>query len=296
MSLSSMTGFARCEGEESGVSWVWELKSVNGKGLDVRCRLPAGYDRLEADIRGQAQKDLTRGNVSVNLSITQLEHESSYRINWLVLNDIIDAVPELASKCPTATPPSIDGLLGLRGVLETVDENISDERQSEIDKDIRRGFDSALMELIENRQKEGARLADVIVGQVSVIEELSVQAQEQASVQVGLIRERISNGVARLLESSPPLTEDLLAQEAAVLLTKGDVTEELDRLHAHCKAATDLLESDSAIGRKFDFLCQEFNREANTLCSKAIAPELTQVGLELKVVVDQLREQIQNIE
>jgi uncharacterized protein (TIGR00255 family) len=296
MSLSSMTGFARSEGDINGVSWVWEIKSVNGKGLDVRCRLPGGYDRLESDTRAQAQKMFARGNVSINLSINQQATESGLQINWVVLDQIIDAVPQVAAKCPTATPPSIDGLLGLRGVLETADDDLDDEGQAEIDSAIRQGLHTALVGLLENRREEGARLTEILSTQVATINDLRAQALGQATVQTDLIRERILNGVAKLLDSSPPLTEDRLAQEAAVLLTKGDVTEELDRLQAHCEAAADLLTEDGAVGRKFDFLCQEFNREANTLCSKAIAPELTQVGLELKVVVDQLREQIQNVE
>ena len=296
MPLSSMTGFARSEGEAGEVSWAWELKSVNGKGLDVRCRLPGGYDRLEADARTQAQKKMARGNVSINLNITKQATESPLRINWQVLDQIIAAVPEIAAKCPTATPPGIDGLMALRGVWEAADDDVDEDRQIEIDKAVRDGFEQALAGLVENRKDEGARLAAVLTQQVVTINDLRMQAAALASEQTDLIAERIRSGVARLLESAPPLSEDRLAQEAAILLTKGDVTEELDRLEAHCQAASDLLTDDGAVGRKFDFFCQEFNREANTLCSKAIAPELTRVGLELKVIIDQLREQIQNVE
>jgi len=291
-----MTGFSRCEGEHDGASWVWEIKSVNGKGLDVRCRLPGGFERLEPVVRDAVQKRLKRGNFSANLTLTRRAGEGGYRINWDVLDSILSVVPEITARIPVATPPSVDGLLGLRGVIEAAEEDNDDEAQEALDSALLSTMNTALDSLDEARLAEGARLLGFLSEQVASVSTLHARAVGETEKQTDVLRSRIQQGVADLLGESPPLPEDRLAQEVAILFTKADISEELDRLAAHCHAARDLLAQEGGIGRKFDFLCQEFNREANTLCSKAILPELTTIGLELKVVIDQMREQVQNVE
>ena len=294
--VSSMTGFARSEGEKDGVSWSWEVKSVNSKGLDIRCRLPSGYERLDVTLRERIQKIFRRGNIFANLTVSHSESRSGFQVNTAVLDAALAAVPAIMERFPNATPPSVDGLLRIRGVLEPVDKDDNEETKSALDGLVLAGLDDVLQGLKENREQEGSRMKDILSDLVATIQDLHGQALEGASTQAGLLRARIEQGITVLLETAPALPEERLAQEAAVLCTKADVREEIDRLQSHCKAAQDLLNEGGAIGRKFDFLCQEFNREANTLCSKAIDTDLTKVGLEMKVTIDQMREQVQNIE
>jgi len=296
MPLSSMTGFSRCEGEHANASWAWEMKSVNGKGLDVRCRLPGGFERFEPIVRARAQKQLKRGNVSVNLTLNTRNADGGLKINWDMLDHFLTAVPVVLKKCPDAVPPSVDGLLNLRGVIEAVDEDGGDEERAALDEKLTATLHTALEGLASARTAEGAHLHRFLAEQVATIQALHGQAIQVTAKQTETLRRRLRKGVQDLLEESPGLPEDRLAQEVAVLFTKADISEELDRLAAHCSAAFALLSHDGSVGRKFDFLCQEFNREANTLCSKAIMPELTTIGLELKVVIDQMREQVQNVE
>ena len=291
-----MTGFARGEGEYDNTSWVWEIKSVNGKGLDNRCRLPNGLERLEPLVREAIQKRFKRGNFSVNLSLAKQAGDSGYRINWDVLDKAIAAVPEVMTKCSDAAPPSVDGLLGLRGVIEASEEETDEEAAAALEAEILSSLETVLEALLKARHSEGSQLLVFLTGQVDAIEALQAKAVSEASRLKDILQERIKQGVEELMNESPPLSEDRLAQELAVLFTKADVSEELGRLGAHCKAGRELLSQEGAIGRKFDFLCQEFNREANTLCSKAMMPELTTIGLELKVIIDQMREQVQNVE
>lgn len=296
MPLSSMTGFSRSEGETPKASWVWEIKSVNGKGLDMRFRLPGGFDRIEPQVREAIQKRFRRGNFSINLAMNARDSEGGYRINWDVLSTFVDAMPELSKRCTDVTPPSADGLLGLRGVIEAADEELDEEDKAALDKALMDTMTGALNGLEQARNAEGERLLGFLREQVSTIRNLHGAATTETARQADILRDRVKNSVADLLAETPALPEERIAQEVAILLTKADVSEELDRLSAHCDAANDLLNADGSIGRKFDFLCQEFNREANTLCSKAVVPELTTIGLELKVVIDQMREQVQNVE
>ena len=292
-----MTGFSRSEGEHENASWVWEIKSVNGKGLDSRCRLPGGFERFEPVVREAVQKRFKRGNFSVNLTLSTRSGDSGVRINWDVLDHVLAAVPHVMAKCPDATPPSVDGLLALRGVIEAAEENGGDDDERiALDAELFASMNTALDGLMAARHAEGERLHGFLTDQVATVRTLHGQAVAEAEKQTDILTNRITQGVAELLNEAPTLPEDRLAQEVAVLFTKADISEELDRLSAHCEAARDLLSLDGGIGRKFDFLCQEFNREANTLCSKAIVPELTTIGLELKVVIDQMREQVQNVE
>ncbi len=296
MPLYSMTGFARAEGHGESCSWIWEAKSVNAKGLDVRCRLPMGFEGLEPAVRGAAQERFRRGNLTINLSLTWTRANGSYRINQSVLDEVLAILPDLRGKISDADPPSLDGLLGLRGVIEPIEEELPDEVRAALESAILDDLGAALDSLKTMRGDEGARLAEVLDRQVEAIGELCGKAEELAALQPDAIRERLTEQVAELMEQTPALPEERLAQEAALLMTKADVREELDRLKAHRKAAKELLASDGGIGRKLDFLCQEFNREANTLCAKSSDVELTKVGIDLKTVIEQFREQVQNIE
>lgn len=296
MPTYSMTGFARAEGSNEHCSWEWEARSVNGKGLDVRCRLPSGFENLEQPVRERVKSVLRRGNVSVNLSITWGQAAGAYRVNEDVLNGLVAMLPKLSAMVPDATPASLDGLLALKGVIELSDSVLSDDGRVELEADILSGLDDVLRALSAMRREEGDRLADVLSGQIDGIENLCAEAGRLAALQPEAIAQRLREQVAALLQNVPELPAERLAQEAALLITKADIVEELDRLTAHVGAARTLLTADAAIGRKLDFLCQEFNREANTLCSKSPDVELTRVGLDLKALIEQFREQVQNIE
>lgn len=296
MSITSMTGFARAQGHDEGCTWAWEIKSVNGKGLDVRCRLPQGFDNLERAAREKAAGRFHRGNLQMILSLERSEAESRYRINRDVLDQIISLLPDVREQLPDAEAPRLEGLLALRGVIEMVKEEDAPETREALEGKVLAGLDDALGQLATRRGQEGGRLAAVIGGHLDAIEDFYQQAETLAAAQPDAIKARLREQVAALLEASPALPEDRLAQEAALLMTRADVREELDRLQAHLEAARDLLAADGPAGRDLDFLCQEFIRETNTLCSKSTDVELTGVGLGLKSVIAQLREQVQNVE
>ncbi len=296
MSLQSMTGFARAEGALDGLAWAWEARSVNARGLDVRFRAPGGFEALDPVVRSTLQKTFKRGNFSIGLSVRSESAQQGYRINQAFLDQIIAMLPELKAKAPDANPPSLDGLLGLRGVIEAKESELTEDARAAVMKameaDIRTLFDG----LTAARESEGNRLAAILGDQVAEVEKLTAQAAGIVKTHPEMIRKKLKDQIAELMEDSGSLDAERLNQEAAVAMTKVDVREELDRLTAHAAAARELVATDGAIGRKFDFLCQEFNREANTLCSKSPDADLTAVGLELKTVIDQLREQVQNIE
>ncbi len=291
-SVASMTGFARQEGGDGGLTWMWEVKSVNGRGLDVRCRLPSGHEGLEAAARAMAQKHCTRGNLQIALAINRGAASARFQIN----RDLLDQLVALTREIEGAAPPRIDGLLAVRGVVETVEEEETkdqlDARMAAMEADLAR----ALGALTTMRRAEGQRLKDIIIERLDEIERLTAAAGESAAVQPEAVRERLRTQVEELLDAAPALPEERLAQEAALLATKADVREELDRLSAHVAAAREHLAEGGPIGRRLDFLCQEFNREANTLCSKSWDVALNRIGLDLKAAVDQLREQVQNVE
>jgi uncharacterized protein (TIGR00255 family) len=296
-----MTGFARAEGVDApdmhpGLHWAWELKSVNGRNLDVRCRLPVGFEVLEPVARAAVAERFKRGNVSVTLTLSRGAEPPRVRINRELLRQLVALVDELKDKV-AAEPPRLDGLIGVRGVVEVVEEEEPTEAQrstriARMTETLGRGLDS----LASMRHDEGARLAAVIHQHLEAIEQLRQRAAAAAGAQPAALRARLKTQIEALLEASPALPEERLAQEAALLLTRADVREELDRLTAHVAAARKLLTDGGGVGRKFDFLCQEFNREANTLCSKSADVDLTAIGLDLKAAIDQLREQVQNIE
>lgn len=296
MSISSMTGFARADGQDGACAWTWEVKSVNARGLDVRCRLPGGYDRLEPPARERAQARFQRGSVTIGLKVTQGPGEGGYRINEAALGELLAALPEIRERVPDAGPPSVDGLLALRGVIEPAEDELGDEARDAFDAAILEDLDRALDAVAAMRGEEGARLAPALTQRLDDIGRLCGEAEKLAAAQPEAIHARLKTQIEEVLAEVPALPEDRLAQEVAVLAGKADLREELDRLKAHREAAQALIGTDGAIGRKLDFLCQEFNREANTLCSKSQDIELTRVGLELKSVIEQFREQVQNIE
>jgi uncharacterized protein (TIGR00255 family) len=295
MAISSMTGFARSEGHDDGLAWAWEVKSVNGKALDVRFRLPPGFDALEVALRALLAQRLKRGVVSASLAATSGGAAAGVKVNRAALAAILAVAREVAAEVETV-PPRLDGLLAIRGVIETADEPENEDERERRHRVLIKAWDDTLARLADFRLAEGGRLEAVLNARLDEITALVAAAEACAAVQPEALRARLREQVEALLQAVPALPEERLAQEAALLIAKADVREELDRLSAHVAAAHALLGEGGAIGRRFDFLCQEFNREANTLCSKSSDLELTRIGLALKAAIEQLREQVQNIE
>jgi uncharacterized protein (TIGR00255 family) len=293
LGLSSMTGFARAEGDQLGISWVWEMKSVNGKSLDLRLRLAPGFDAVEPGLRAMLTQRFRRGNFSANLAVTRTA-PVAVRVNREALRQLVALIDELAGEVEAA-PPRIDGLLALRGVIETVE----DESDLVIDgrrREVLAGFAMAVDRLAEARAEEGQRLAAILEGQLGEMLDLVGAAAGSAAAQPIAVRERLQKMLGNLADLVPGMPEERVAQEMALLVARSDIREEIERLRAHIEQASDLLRQEEAVGRRLDFLCQELNREANTLCSKSADIELTRIGLSLKAAVEQFREQVQNIE
>ncbi len=290
-SLASMTGFARAEGSAAGITWAWELRSVNGRGLDLRFRLPSGWDSLEPTLRDAAGKVLKRGNVTANLSVKR-ESEPRLVADPAALEQVLALALDLHKRIPGSPVPRVEALLGLPGVLRPAQ---ADEVAPDTGA-VAAGFSRALEALVTARQGEGARLAATLTGLLDEIAGLHRRAAEEAADQPAAQRAKVMENLAALLREAPSLPEERIAQEVALLAARSDVREELDRLDSHVQAAHALLREAGNIGRRFDFLVQEFNREANTLCSKSASVALTATGLRLKATIEQLREQVQNIE
>lgn len=294
-----MTGYARAQGSDERRRWVWEARSVNGRNLEIRCRVPQGFDRLENPARTAVGNRMKRGNVSLTLTIASEQQGKPLRINRTLLTELAGLVEEVR-KGTGATAPTADGLLRVRGVIEEEDgAEENEEALAILDRALSKTLDEVLKALAAARASEGRALAAVIDRHIGEIEELSKRAADRAAVQIGTVRARFEAQLAELLERAPPLSEERFAQEVALLVGKADVREELDRLAAHIAQAKTLLADarpDNPVGRKFDFLCQEFNREANTLCSKSADIELTRIGIDLKGAIERLREQVQNVE
>ena len=289
-----MTGFARMARQSALISWIWEIKSVNSKGLDVRCRIPSGYDALELACRNAIATKFARGNFSISLTVTKSENQGNYYINQDVLMQYLANARSL--DLGDVAPPRLDGLLSLRGVIESVvDEQSEDQQELEM-KEMLVDFDHVLNELAKNRKSEGARMAVVLKQHLEDIKILSQTAISCAALQPEALKNRLVRQLKAVITDIPELDQERISQEAALIMTKADVKEELDRLQSHIEAAGEILEKGSPCGRKLDFLCQEFNREANTICSKSQDIELTRIGLDLKSVIEQFREQVQNIE
>lgn len=295
MSLSSMTGYARASAALDGLHWQWDIKSVNGKGLDIRCRLPPGFETLDLPVREIAQKHLKRGNVQIGFTSDRGGAEQKLAVNEAALEQVVTLAEKLRERLGGA-PPQIETLLGLRGIVD-VAAPVEDETQTaKRDKAILKSAEEAFQALAVMRKAEGAKLAAVLGLQLDRIEKLVGAARDNPARSVEAIRARLAEQVSRLMEANASFDRDRLHQEAVLLATRADIVEEIDRLVAHIEAARALLRSSEPAGRQLDFLAQEFNREANTLCSKASDRSLTATGLELKTVIDQMREQVQNIE
>lgn len=296
--IASMTGFARAGGQrpDLGLSWTWEARSVNGKGLDIRVRWPNGFDALEAPAKELVSRHLTRGSVTLSLQ-TRTDTGAGaapVRINQALLAQLMDLARDLPLH---VQPPTFDGLLQVRGVLETLEaEEPDEETRKTLEADMLASLAGALTGLEAARREEGGRLNAILRSHLATIADLVVKAGQTASARPDAMQDRLRAALTQLLEAKVPVSEDRLAQELALIATRQDVREELDRLTAHVAQATELLDGAGPVGRRLDFLCQEFNREANTLCSKAQDTALTRIGLDLKTVIDQLREQVQNVE
>lgn len=292
MILSSMTGFARAAGTSGSVQWAWEVRSVNGRGLDVRLRVPNGFDAIGEVARTAIQRTLSRGQCQVNLTVTRPETTARVRINEALLASLAAAVAKVPVPAGV-TPASLDGLLGIRGVIESDEEQTTDS--DALARDLSEGVVRLVADLIEARRAEGRQLREIVEGQLATIERLTEAAETCPGRQPEAVRERLAANVAALVGAGG-LDPERLHQEAVLMAAKADVREELDRLRAHLVAAREHLATGGAIGRKLDFLAQEFGREANTLCAKASDVALSRIGLDLKAVVEQFREQVQNVE
>jgi uncharacterized protein (TIGR00255 family) len=295
MTLKSMTGFARADGVHGDTSWFWEVRSVNGRSLDLRLRLPSGLERLEADTRSLCQEKLARGNCTISLAVKRETGLMEIRLNEAALTQAL-AVAERARGLSDLKAARLDTLLAMRGVVETAEPQESEEEQAALAHALLAGLAAALNQLVRARAAEGERLQRVIDKQLGTIEELVGRATTAVARQPEMLAARLKEQIARLSETGVSLEPERLHQEALLLAAKADIQEELDRLRAHVAAANELIASGEPAGRKLEFLAQEFNREANTICSKASDIEISRTGLELKSVIDQLREQVQNIE
>jgi uncharacterized protein (TIGR00255 family) len=295
MALSSMTGFARADGACGAYVWAWELKSVNAKGLEVRLRLPPGWDTIEAPVRARTADALSRGTVYGTLSVRREGVPPTVRVNEPVLAAILSTIKNIAHRIDAA-PATLDGILSLKGVVEVIDEDEREADRRAAEAAVLTGFAQALAGLINMRRHEGGALGHVLSSRLDEIAALAARAEAAPGRRPEAIKARLAELIAQLLAASERFDQDRLHQEAILIATKVDVREELDRLSAHVAQARHLLEGGEAIGRKLDFLSQELNREANTVCSKSNDIELTNIGLELKRVVEQFREQVQNLE
>jgi uncharacterized protein (TIGR00255 family) len=295
MALSSMTGFARGHGVIGPFAWAWEIKSVNGKGLDLRLRLPPGWDAIEVPVRARAAETLTRGSLQANLTVERSGALPVVRVNAAVLEAILAAMRQLATKVEAA-PPSLDGLLALKGVIEVGDPEEREDERHDAEAAVIEGFAQVIGSLGEMRRHEGAALGRVLSVRLGELAALADRAEQAPGRRPEAIRARLAEQIATLLDQSDRFDPDRLHQEAIMIAAKADVREELDRLAAHIAQAKHLIGQGGSIGRRLDFLAQELNREANTLCAKANDVELTNIGLELKAAVEQFREQVQNVE
>jgi uncharacterized protein (TIGR00255 family) len=295
MPLASMTGFARSQGSAGSYHWAWELKSVNGKGLDLRLRLPQGWDAIEVPARTSAARQLARGNVSATLNVERNGALPAVRVNEEVLAALLETIRKIAKRVD-ASPPSLDGILGLKGVMEITETEENAGARREAEGAVARGFEAALSDLVNARRDEGAALARVLQTRLVEIARLTAAAEASPARAPEAIRARLAEQVKSIIGTGEKLDSDRLYQEAILLAAKADVREEIDRLKAHVEAAQKLLSEGGPVGRKLDFLAQELNRESNTLCAKSNDVSLNTIGLDLKAAVDQFREQVQNIE
>ena len=295
MALSSMTGFARGHGVAGSYAWSWEIKSVNAKGLDLRLRLPPGWDAIEVPARALAAETLSRGTAYANLTVERKGVATAVKVNEPVLSAVLATLKRLHERVEAA-PATLDGILSLKGVIEITEEDEREEDRRAAEAAILEGFDNALGELVAMRREEGATLGRVLSERLKEIAALAARAEAAPGRKPEAIKARLAEQVATLLSASTRFDSDRLHQEAIMLASKADIREELDRLASHVAQAQKLLADGGPVGRRLDFLAQELNRESNTLTAKANDVELTNIGLELKSAVEQFREQVQNLE
>lgn len=286
-SVMSMTGYAQTEGQTAGINWRLELKSVNGKGFDLRCRLPSGFDAFESAARTLIGQKIKRGSLTLGLHIEAQGGSKGARLNRALLDEVLSVARDLSND-----NIRLEHVLAVRGVIETDETSLdaTPELLGAIDK----GIASGLEKLIAARSSEGVHLKAVLGEHLDKIAQLTANAKSEAAKAPQALRDKLVEQLKELTSQS--LSEERLAQEAALLASKADITEEIKRLEGHVAAVRALLQEGGAIGRKLDFMCQELNREANTLCSKSTSLALTNIGVELKVVIEQFREQVQNVE
>jgi uncharacterized protein (TIGR00255 family) len=295
MSIASMTGFAREAGVTGAYQWAWELKTVNGRGLEVRVRTPSGLDAVGEEARGQILKSLTRGQGQLNLSLSRASSAPKLRVNQDVLQSLLSALGDL--KLPdNVNPASLDGLLAVRGVVELEDDAADPAQDEALVVALKAGVGALIEALKAARLKEGLALSGVLGQQLDVISRFVDEAEASPARQPDAIRARLEAQIAELIDGKSALDPARLHQEAVLIAARADIREELDRLRAHVDSARELLQEGGPVGRRLDFLAQEFGREANTLCAKANDVSLSRIGLELKAVIEQFREQVQNVE
>jgi uncharacterized protein (TIGR00255 family) len=295
MALSSMTGFARGHGVAGSYAWSWELKTVNAKGLDLRLRLPPGWDAIEVPARTRATEKLSRGTAYANLTVERKGVAPAVKVNEPVLAAVLATLKGLRGVVD-ASPPTLDGILSLKGVIEVTEEDEREEDRRTAEAAILAGFDKALADLVAMRCEEGATLSRLLAARLDEIAALAARAEAAPGRKPEAIKVRLAEQVATLLAASARFDSDRLHQEAIMLASKADIREELDRLASHVEQARKLIAGGGAVGRRLDFLAQELNRESNTLTAKANDVDLTNIGLELKSAIEQFREQVQNLE
>jgi uncharacterized protein (TIGR00255 family) len=295
MALSSMTGFARGHGVAGPYAWSWEVKSVNAKGLDLRLRLPPGWDAIEVPARKNATEKLSRGTVYANLTVERKGVQPTVKVNEPVLNAVLATLKSLEGRVD-ATQPSMDGILALKGVIEITEEDEREEDRAAAEKAIIAGFDKLVADLIAMRREEGATLGRLLTARLDEIASLAARAEAAPGRKPEAIKARLAEQIETLLAASTRFDSDRLHQEAIMIATKADIREELDRLDSHVAQVRKMLADGGPVGRRLDFLAQELNRESNTLTAKANDLDLSNIGLELKSVVEQFREQVQNLE
>lgn len=295
MRVASMTGFSRTQGAVGPWSYAWELKSVNSKGLDIRLRLPPVFDSLEIKARQAIAARLTRGAITVNLTAKRVDEAASVQINRLILDRLLSALAQTPLP-ENLRPASLDGLLALPGVIEVIQPQEDETLRNQVEADILSALEEALDALVAARHAEGEALRQILSLRLAHIRQLTQNADAHPARQADAIRARLIQNLAKLVENVEGLDQARLHQEAVLLAVKSDIREELDRLQAHVDSVNELLATGGPIGRRLDFLAQELGRESNTLCAKSNDPALTAIGLDLKIEVEQFREQVQNIE
>jgi uncharacterized protein (TIGR00255 family) len=295
MALSSMTGFARSHGISGSYAWAWEVKSVNAKGLEVRLRFPAGWDAIETPVRARTAELLSRGTIQSTLTVTREGVLPVVRVNEAVLSAVIETMRDLAERIE-ASPPTLDGILAMKGVVEVTDQDENEDERRTAELALIAGFAATLESLAAMRRHEGVALGALLNARLDEIATLTARAEAAPGRRAEAIKARLAEQIATILGTSDRFDPDRLHQEALLMASRADIREELDRLVAHVAQARGLLKQGGAVGRRLDFLAQELHRESNTLCAKANDLELTNIGLELKSVVEQFREQVQNLE